>query len=57
MSALRFLNVHYFAAGATLFGTEAKGAYEYNGKTYYFCCAGCLAQFEAQVQAQGEAVE
>lgn len=31
---LRFLNVHYFAAGATRFGTEAKGAYEYDGKTY-----------------------
>ncbi len=31
---LRFLNVHYFAAGATLFGTDAKGAYEYEGKTY-----------------------
>jgi hypothetical protein len=32
--SLRFLNVHYFAAGATLFGTEAKGAYEYTDKTY-----------------------
>jgi hypothetical protein len=32
--SLRFLNVHYFAAGATLFGTEAKGAYEYEGQTY-----------------------
>ncbi len=32
--ALRFRNVHYFAAGATLFGTEAKGVYEYAGKTY-----------------------
>ena len=31
---LRFLNVHYFAAGATRFGTEAKGAYEYDGKKY-----------------------
>jgi hypothetical protein len=31
---LRFLNIHYFAAGATLFGTEAKGAYEYPGQTY-----------------------
>jgi hypothetical protein len=31
---LRFLNVHYFAAGATRYGTEAKGAYEYDGKTY-----------------------
>jgi hypothetical protein len=31
---LGFQNVHYFAAGATLFGTEAKGAYEYDGKSY-----------------------
>ena len=31
---LRFLNVHYFAAGATRFGTEAKGGYEYDGKRY-----------------------
>ena len=33
-AALRFRNPHYFGAGATLFGTEAKGAYEYTGKTY-----------------------
>jgi hypothetical protein len=31
---LGFQNIHYFAAGATLFGTEAKGAYEYEGETY-----------------------
>lgn len=31
---LTFRNIHYFAAGATRFGTEAKGAYEYDGKTY-----------------------
>lgn len=31
---LGFLNVHYFAAGATVFGTEAKGAYEYEGQSY-----------------------
>ena len=31
---IRFLNVHYFAAGATLFGTEVQGAYEYEGQTY-----------------------
>jgi len=31
---LRFLNIHYFAAGATLFGAEAKGIYEYPNKTY-----------------------
>ncbi len=29
-----FKNVHYFAAGATLFGTQAQGAYEYAGQTY-----------------------
>ncbi len=47
---LRFLNVHYFAAGASLFGTQAKGAYEFEGKTYnganahvpgFNTCAGC----------------
>jgi hypothetical protein len=32
--ALGFINIHYFAAGATLFGTEAKGAYEYAGQEY-----------------------
>ncbi|MCA9921644.1 MAG: hypothetical protein KC419_01130 [Anaerolineales bacterium] len=31
---LSFRNVHYFAAGATLFGTEVKGVYEYAGQTY-----------------------
>ena len=30
----RFINIHYFAAGATLFGTEVKGAYEFEGKEY-----------------------
>jgi hypothetical protein len=32
--ALGFVNVHYFAAGATRFGTEAQGAYQYEGKEY-----------------------
>lgn len=31
---LRFLNVHYFAAGATLFGAEAQGAYQFEGRQY-----------------------
>lgn len=31
---LAFRNIHYFAAGATRFGTEVKGAYEYDGKEY-----------------------
>jgi hypothetical protein len=32
--AIRFRNIHYFAAGATLFGDVAKGAYQYQGQTY-----------------------
>ncbi len=49
-SKLGFRNVHYFAAGATLFGTEAKGAFEYPNKTYagqfahvpkFDTCTGC----------------
>lgn len=31
---LNFRNPHYFAAGATLFGTEVQGAYEYEGSEY-----------------------
>jgi hypothetical protein len=31
---LTFINVHYRAAGATLYGSQARGAYEYPGKTY-----------------------
>ncbi len=31
---LAFKNVHYFAAATTLFGTDAKGVYEYPGQTY-----------------------
>ncbi len=33
-TALRFSNIHYFAAGATLFGDEVKGAYQYPDLTY-----------------------
>ena len=48
--ALRFQNVHYFAAGASLFGTEAQGAYQYADKAYvgrnahvpgFDTCTGC----------------
>jgi hypothetical protein len=31
---LGFLNIHYYAAAASKYGTEAKGGYEYEGKTY-----------------------
>lgn len=45
-----FINVHYFAAAITLYGTEVKGGYEYEGKAYdakfdhtegYDSCVGC----------------
>lgn len=47
---LGFVNIHYFAAAATLYGTETKGGYEYEGKTYdakndhvagFDTCVGC----------------
>ncbi len=47
---LAFINVHYAAAGATLYGHQAQGGYEYAGKTYagrlehrepYTSCTGC----------------
>ncbi len=31
---LSFINIHYFAAAATQFGTLAKGGYQYLGKSY-----------------------
>jgi hypothetical protein len=32
--SLRFLNIHYFAAGATLLGSEVGGGFEYDGQEY-----------------------
>ena len=32
---ISFKNIHYLGAGATLFGNDAKGAYQYEGKTYF----------------------
>jgi hypothetical protein len=57
--SLRFLNVHYFAAGATLFGTEAKGAYEFEAKSYlgrnehvsaYSNCTDCHLTHQLEVR-------
>jgi hypothetical protein len=31
---IRFKNIHYFAAGATIFGGEVQGAYTYEGREY-----------------------
>ncbi|MFZ0546111.1 MAG: hypothetical protein WAM60_11765 [Candidatus Promineifilaceae bacterium] len=59
--SLRFLNVHYFAAGASLFGTDAKGAYEYDGQTYlgrnehvpgYDTCTECHNTHSLEVEVQ-----
>ena len=43
---LEFINVHYRAAGATLFGTQARVGYEYPNKTY----AGRYAHKEPYTQ-------
>jgi hypothetical protein len=59
---LTFTNVHYFAAGATLFGTQAKGAYEYAGKTYlgrlkhvssFDTCTECHETHTGELKMQG----
>lgn len=56
---IRFRNVHYFAAGATLFGHEAQGVYEYEGKEYagrfahvpgFDTCANCHSPHALTVQ-------
>ncbi len=48
--SLRFSNIHYFAAGASRYGTEAQGGYEFDGKEYvgyfehvagYDTCTAC----------------
>ncbi len=58
---LRFQNIHYFAAGATRFGTEAKGGYEYDGKEYvgfkkhvpdYRGCTDCHSAHQLDVNVE-----
>ncbi|HZW02654.1 MAG TPA: cytochrome c3 family protein, partial [Anaerolineaceae bacterium] len=60
LEGLNFINVHYFAAGATLFGSEAKGVYEYEGQTYagrfahlpnFDSCAECHDAHALEVEA------
>jgi hypothetical protein len=59
--SLSFSNPHYFAAGVTLFGTEAQGAYEYDGQTYngrfmhvqgYQACIECHDTHELKVEVE-----
>ena len=54
-----FINIHYFAAAATLYGNEVKGGYEYDGKLYdakhdhvpgYDTCVGCHNPHSLQVK-------
>jgi hypothetical protein len=56
-----FRNVHYYAAAATLYGTEVKGGYEYDGKTYdaknehvegYSTCIGCHDPHTLEVKVE-----
>jgi hypothetical protein len=58
---LNFLNVHYFAAGATLYGNEVQGAYEYDGKDYlgrnehvddFDTCTECHSTHQLEVKVQ-----
>ncbi|HSB91086.1 MAG TPA: hypothetical protein VLD63_13795 [Anaerolineales bacterium] len=57
--AASFRNPHYFAAGATLFGGDAHGAYEYTGQSYrgrnlhvqnLNTCVGCHDTHSLQVK-------
>lgn len=56
---LRFRNPHYFAAGATLYGSEAQGAYQYEGQEYngrnehtrsFDTCADCHNPHSLEVE-------
>jgi len=56
---LGFINVHYFAAGASRYGTEVQGGYEFTNKTYtgyfehvedYETCTDCHDAHELEVK-------
>ena len=56
---LGFINIHYFAAAATLYGGEVHGGYEYDGKLYdakndhtagFDTCIACHDQHSLQVK-------
>lgn len=59
-SKLAFRNVHYFAAGASIFGGEAQGAYQFAGKEYNGrnmhaedapnTCTGCHRQHDGTIR-------
>lgn len=56
---LRFINIHYFAAGASRFGTEVQGGYEFAGRSYvgffphtdgFDTCTDCHDAHELEVK-------
>ena len=58
-SGLSFRNIHYFAAGATLFGNDVQGAYQYDDQSYlgqfahatgYSDCTQCHDAHELDVK-------
>jgi hypothetical protein len=58
---LGFINIHYFAAGASRYGTQVQGGYEFEGKEYvgYFehvegfqACTDCHDAHELEVKTQ-----
>ena len=58
---LNFIHVHFYGAGATRYGTEAKGGYEYEGKTYVgrfphmpnvSTCTGCHQPHTGEVMVE-----
>lgn len=62
---LGFINIHYYAAAATLYGGEAMGGYQFEGLTYqpknnhvpgYDTCAGCHNQHTLEVRVEECAV-
>lgn len=58
---LRFINIHYFPAGATIFGSEVGGGFEYPGKEYvgrfahvegFDTCTECHSAHQLTVKAE-----
>jgi hypothetical protein len=56
---LGFINIHYFAAGASRYGTEVQGGYEFAGKSYvgffehvdgFVACTDCHDAHELEVK-------
>lgn len=56
---LRFINIHYYAAAASLYGSEVHGGYEFEGMSYqkrndhvegYDTCIGCHDPHTLEIQ-------